>query len=227
VKYLFGNAMPITRSARFITLEGIEGVGKSTQLKFIADYLQKSGISLTVTREPGGTPVAEAIRALVLESDFAPESIIPETELLLFFAARAQHIRYVINPALQRGNWVLCDRFTETSYAYQGGARGLDLAFIRSLQLWVQQDLKVDAVLLLDAPVDIALRRRHRRKIADRIEAEKQDFFSRARASYLERAKQMPDCYHVIDASRSLKEVQKQIKHVLDQLLALWLVSDE
>ncbi len=219
--------MPITRSARFITLEGIEGVGKSTQLKFIADYLQKSGISLTVTREPGGTPVAEAIRALVLESDFAPESIIPETELLLFFAARAQHIRYVINPALQRGNWVLCDRFTETSYAYQGGARGLDLAFIRSLQLWVQQDLKVDAVLLLDAPVDIALRRRHRRKIADRIEAEKQDFFSRARASYLERAKQMPDCYHVIDASRSLKEVQKQIKHVLDQLLALWLVSDE
>lgn len=219
--------MPMTQSARFITLEGIEGVGKSTQLKFIADYLQKSGISLKVTREPGGTPVAEAIRALVLQSDFAPEAIIPETELLLFFAARAQHIRYVINPALQRGDWVLCDRFTETSYAYQGGARGLDAAFIRSLQLWVQQDLKVDAVLLLDAPVDIALRRRHRQKIADRIEAEKQDFFSRARASYLERAKQMPDCYHVIDASRSLKDVQKQIKHVLDQLLSLWLVSHE
>lgn len=218
--------MPIIQSARFITLEGIEGVGKSTQLKFIADYLQKAGISLTVTREPGGTQVAEAIRTLVLQADFSPEVIIPEAELLLFFAARAQHIHYVIKPALQRGNWVLCDRFTETSYAYQGGGRGLDLAFIRSLQLWVQQDLKVDTVLLLDAPVDIALRRTHRRKTADRIETEKHDFFSRARASYLERAKQMSDCYHVIDASRSCKDVQKQIKHVLDQLLALWVQSD-
>jgi dTMP kinase len=218
--------MQITQ-ARFISLEGIEGVGKSTQLKFIAGYLQQAGISLTVTREPGGTEVAEAIRALVLQSDFAPETIIPETELLLFFAARAQHIHYVIKPALQRGDWVLCDRFTETSYAYQGGGRGIDLAFIRSLQLWVQQDLKVDAVLLLDAPVDIALRRTHHRKTVDRIEAEKHDFFSRARASYLERAKQMPDCYHVIDASRSVKDVQKQIKQVLDHLLALWVKSDE
>lgn len=216
-----------TTPARFISLEGIEGVGKSTQLKFVADYLQKAGISLTVTREPGGTEVAEAIRALVLQSDFAPETIIPETELLLFFAARAQHIHYVIKPALQRGDWVLCDRFSETSYAYQGGGRGIDLAFIRSLQLWIQQDLKVDAVLLLDAPVDIALRRTHHRKAVDRIEAEKQDFFTRARASYLERAKQMPDFYHVIDASRSLKDVQKQIKQVLDQLLDLWAKSDE
>ena len=105
--------MQITR-ARFISLEGIEGVGKSTQLKFVAKYLRKAGISLTVTREPGGTEVAEAIRALVLQSDFSPETIIPETELLLFFAARAQHIHYVIKPALQRGDWVLCDRFTET-----------------------------------------------------------------------------------------------------------------
>ncbi|MFZ0219537.1 MAG: dTMP kinase [Candidatus Aquirickettsiella sp.] len=216
-----------TTQARFISLEGIEGVGKSTQLKFITDYLQQADISLTVTREPGGTQVAEAIRTLVLQSDFAPETIIPETELLLFFAARAQHIHYVIKPALQRGDWVLCDRFTETSYAYQGGGRGIDLAFIRSLQLWVQQDLKVDAVLLLDAPVDIALRRTHRRKTADRIESEKQDFFTRARACYLERAKHMPDCYHIIDASRSLKDVQKQIKKVLDQLLTLWVKSDE
>lgn len=219
--------MSIIQSARFITLEGIEGVGKSTQLKFITHYLQQAGIAFTVTREPGGTRIAEAIRTLVLQSDFAPEAIIPETELLLFFAARAQHIHYVIKPALQRGDWVLCDRFTETSYAYQGGGRGLDLAFIRSLQLWVQQDLKVDTVLLLDAPVDIALRRTHRRKTADRIEAEKHDFFSRARASYLERAKQRPDYYHVIDASRSSKDVQKQIKQVLDQLLALWVKSDE
>lgn len=216
-----------TTPARFISLEGIEGVGKSTQAKFVADYLRKAGVPLTVTREPGGTPVAEAIRALVLQSDFAPETIIPETELLLFFAARAQHIHYVIKPALQRGDWVLCDRFTEASYAYQGGGRGIDLAFIRSLQLWVQQDLKVDAVLLLDAPVDIALRRTHHRKTVDRIEAEKQDFFTRARASYLERAKQMPDCYHVIDASCSLKDVQKQIKQVLDQLLSTWIKTDK
>lgn len=218
--------MQINR-AQFISLEGIEGVGKSTQLKFIADYLQQAGISLTVTREPGGTPVAEAIRALVLQSDFAPETIIPETELLLFFAARAQHIHYIIKPALQRGDWVLCDRFTETSYAYQGGGRGIDVAFIRSLQLWVQQDLKVDAVLLLDAPVDIALRRTHHRKTVDRIEAEKHDFFSRARASYLERAKQLSDSYYVIDASRSLKDVQKQIKGVLDQLLSGWVKVDK
>ena len=213
--------------ARFISLEGIEGVGKSTQLKFVADYLQQAGISLIVTREPGGTRVAEAIRTLLLQSDFSPETLIPETELLLFFAARAQHIHYVIKPALQRGDWVLCDRFTETSYAYQGGGRGIDLAFIRSLQLWVQHDLKVNAVLLLDAPVDIALRRMHHRKTADRIEAEKHDFFTRARASYLERAKQMPDFYHIIDASRSLKDVQKQIKKVLDQLLLLWVKPDD
>lgn len=211
------------QTARFITIEGIEGVGKSTQLKFIADYLQQAGIEVTVTREPGGTKIAEAIRALVLQTDFSPEDIIPETELLLFFAARAQHIHYVIKPALQRGNWVLCDRFTETSYAYQGGGRGLDMAFIRSLQLWVQQDLKVDAVFLLDAPVDIALRRTRGRLQADRIEAEKQDFFSRARAIYLEHAKQQADCYHVIDASRSLADVQQQIKQLVDKLLATWI----
>ncbi len=215
------------QSARLITLEGIEGVGKSTQLKFISDYLQKRGLALTLSREPGGTALAEAIRTLVLQSNFSPETIIPETELLLFFAARAQHIHYVIKPALQRRDWVLCDRFTETSYAYQGGGRGIDLAFIRSLQLWIQQDLKIDAVLLLDAPVDIALRRTHSRKQLDRIEAEKQDFFTRARTSYLERAKQMPDCYHIIDASRSLKDVQVQIKQVLDKLLTEWVRPHE
>ncbi|OJA00787.1 dTMP kinase [Rickettsiella grylli] len=216
-----------TTPARFITLEGIEGVGKSTQLKFVAGYLQQAHIPLTITREPGGTPIAEAIRSLLLQSDFSPEMLVPETELLLFFAARAQHIHYVIKPALQRGDWVLCDRFTETSYAYQGGGRGIDVAFIRSLHLWVQQDLNVNVVLLLDAPVDIALRRMRHRKTADRIEAEKHDFFTRARASYLERAQQRPDVYQVIDASRSLKDVQKQIKNVLDRLLHLWVKSDE
>ena len=146
------------------------------------------------------------------------ETITAETELLLFFAARAQHIHTVIKPALQRGNWVLCDRFTEASYAYQGGGRGIDLAFINALQKWVQKDLTIDCVLLLDAPVDIALRRTHQRQQIDRIESETVDFFERARATYLARAKQMGHNYHIIDASLPLQEVQVQIKQVLDTL---------
>lgn len=125
----------------------------------------------------------------------------------------------LIKPALQRGDWVVCDRFTETSYAYQGGGRGIDLAFIAVLQKWIQKDLKIDCVLLLDAPIELALKRTQRRKHSDRIEAEKQDFFKRARAVYLERAKKMPNIYHIIDASLSLKEVQLQIQLILDKLL--------
>ncbi|BBB15246.1 thymidylate kinase [Candidatus Rickettsiella viridis] len=208
-----------TSHARFITLEGIEGVGKSTQLKFISDYLKQKNIPLTVTREPGGTPLAEAIRELVLTFDSSKETVTPETELLLFFAARAQHIHTVIEPALARGDWVICDRFIETSYAYQGGGRGIDLAFIQDLQKWVQKDLKVDCVLLLDAPVDLALKRTLRRKKIDRIESETADFFNRARDTYLARAKQAQNNYHIIDASLSLKEVQKQIQSILDRLL--------
>lgn len=143
----------------------------------------------------------------------------PETELLLFFAARAQHIQTVIEPALARGDWVICDRFIETSYAYQGGGRGIDLAFIQDLQKWVQKDLHIDCVLLLDAPVDIALNRTRRRKHSDRIESESADFFNRARAVYLARAKHSKNQYHIINASLSLKEVQKQIKYTLDRLL--------
>ncbi|WP_269471430.1 dTMP kinase [Candidatus Rickettsiella viridis] len=202
-----------------MTLEGIEGVGKSTQLKFISDYLKQKNIPLTVTREPGGTPLAEAIRELVLTFDSSKETVTPETELLLFFAARAQHIHTVIEPALARGDWVICDRFIETSYAYQGGGRGIDLAFIQDLQKWVQKDLKVDCVLLLDAPVDLALKRTLRRKKIDRIESETADFFNRARDTYLARAKQAQNNYHIIDASLSLKEVQKQIQSILDRLL--------
>ncbi|WP_246562424.1 dTMP kinase [Rickettsiella endosymbiont of Dermanyssus gallinae] len=205
--------------ARFITLEGIEGVGKSTQLKFITDYLKQKNIPLTVTREPGGTPLAEAIRELVLTFDPSKETITPDSELLLFFAARAQHIHTVIEPALARGDWVICDRFIETSYAYQGGGRGIDLAFIQDLQKWVQKDLKIDCVLLLDAPVELALKRTHRRKHIDRIESETADFFNRARDTYLARAKQTQNNYHVIDASLPLKEVQKQIQLILDKLL--------
>jgi dTMP kinase len=172
---------------------------------------------VTLTREPGGTPIAEAIRRLVLTA--AKETIIPETELLLFFAARAQHIHTVIKPALQRGDWVICDRFIEASYAYQGGGRGIPLAFIAELQKWVQKELIIDAVLLLDAPVEVALGRTHQRKETDRIESETADFFKRARATYLARAKQMGNTYHIVDASLPLNEVQMQIKQILDTLL--------
>ncbi|MES2997799.1 MAG: dTMP kinase [Pseudomonadota bacterium] len=204
---------------RFITLEGIEGVGKSTQLVFVSDYLKEKNISVTITREPGGTLISEAIRKLVLAPSSTKEKISAETELLLFFAARAQHIHTVIKPALRRGDWVVCDRFTEASYAYQGGGRGIDVAFIRDLQKWIQKDLTIDCVLLLDAPVAIALGRTRRRNQLDRIESETQDFFNRARATYLERAKQMDNTYPIIDASLSVDEVQSQIKQVLDKLV--------
>ncbi|MDQ8040211.1 MAG: dTMP kinase [Rickettsiella sp.] len=204
---------------RFITLEGIEGVGKSTQLNFVADYLKQKNRNVTITREPGGTPIAEAIRKLVLNSSFHDEKLTAEAELLLFFAARAQHIKNVIKPALQRGDWVVCDRFTEASYAYQGGGRGIDLEFITDLQKWIQKDLKIDCILLLDAPVETALDRTHHRTQFDRIELETCDFFKRARATYLTRAKHAPAIYHIIDASLPLKAVQSQIKHVLDKLI--------
>ncbi len=178
---------------------------------------------MTVTREPGGTDIAEAIRELVLTRSFPNETLTRDAELLLFFAARAQHIDKVIKPALQRGDWVVCDRFTETSYAYQGGGRGIDLAFIADLQKWIQKDLQIDCVLLLDTPVEIALQRMQQRKKEDRIEAEKQDFFKRARSTYLERAKHMPNIYHIIDASLTLEAVQVQIKQVLDKLVQSYL----
>ena len=178
---------------------------------------------MTLTREPGGTAIAEAIRELVLARSFPNETLTCDAELLLFFAARAQHIDAVIKPALQRGNWVVCDRFTETSYAYQGGGRGINLAFIAELQKWIQKDLQIDCVLLLDAPVEITLQRTRQRKQVDRIEAEKQDFFKRARATYLERAKKMPNIYRIIDASLNLKAVQVQIKQVLDKLIQSYL----
>jgi dTMP kinase len=187
-------------------------------LTFISEYLTQKNIPVITTREPGGTAVAEAIREFVLT---APLDITAETELLLFFAARAQHIHAVIKPALQRGTWVICDRFTEASYAYQGGGRGIDLAFISDLQKWVQKDLNIDCVLLLDAPVEIALNRTKYRK-KDRIEAETHDFFNRVRTMYLARSQQFANLYHIIDASLSVQETQNQIKPLLEELIQKW-----
>lgn len=203
---------------RFITLEGIEGVGKSTNLRFIADRLAAAGISFVTTREPGGTPFAEEIRGLLL----APrdEAVSSEAELLLMFAARAQHVRALIEPALARGDWVLCDRFTDATYAYQGGGRGVDVARIAWLEDCVQGTLRPDRVFLLDVPVATGLARaRQRSGVGDRFEQERVDFFERVRAAYLARAAAYPARYRVIDAGVELAGVQVALDLALDDLV--------
>ncbi|MEI6708205.1 MAG: dTMP kinase [Methylococcales bacterium] len=198
---------------KFITLEGGEGVGKTTNLSFIKDYLQQQAIPVTVTREPGGTALAEKIRQLVLDKD--SESISDTTELLLMFAARAQHIQHVIEPALAQGHWVLCDRFTDATYAYQGGGRELSIATIALLEQLVQGELRPDLTLLLDAPIEIGMERAQKRGAFDRFEAEKISFFTRVRNMYLSRAAQQPDRIKVIQANQSLVNVQNDIIEVL------------
>ncbi len=201
--------------AKFITLEGGEGVGKTTNLQFIEHYLASRKIEFIRTREPGGTPAGEAIRNLLL----GLEGLGPEAELLLVFAARAQHVDQVIRPALAAGSWVVSDRFTDASYAYQGGGRGLDPAAIGFLENWVQKGLHPDLTLLLDAPVEIGLARAKRRGgPADRFELEVPVFFTKVRQAYLERAECYPERIKVIDAARPLAEVQADIARHLDAL---------
>ncbi len=206
-----------TKQSRFITLEGIEGVGKSTHQKFIRDYLTKAEIPVVITREPGGTPVAEEIRKVLLSHQ--TETITADTELLLLFAGRAQHIAQVIRPALAKGQWVVCDRFTDTTYAYQGGGRGIPTEEIAVLEKWIQKDLQPDPVLLFDTPVEVALKRASHRGRPDRFEAEKADFFQRARNGFLARAKQFPQRYQIIDANAPIPKVQQEIKKILDALI--------
>ena len=206
------------KRGKFITLEGGEGVGKTTNLTFIKDYLQQHAITVTVTREPGGTALAEKIRQLVLDTD--SESIAETTELLLMFAARAQHIQHVIEPALAQGNWVLCDRFTDATYAYQGGGRKLSIATIALLEQLVQGDLRPDLTLLLDAPIDIGMERAQKRGAFDRFEAEKISFFTRVRDMYLTRAAEQPARIKVIQANQPLVDVQKDIMEVMKQFTA-------
>ena len=202
---------------KFITLEGGEGVGKTTNLSFIKDYLQQQAIPVTVTREPGGTALAEKIRQLVLDKD--SESISDTTELLLMFAARAQHIQHVIEPALAQGNWVLCDRFTDATYAYQGGGRELSIATIALLEQLVQGELRPDLTLLLDAPIEIGMERAQKRSAFDRFEAEKISFFTRVRNMYLSRAAQQSERIKVIQANQSLVNVQSDIIDVLTDFI--------
>ena len=198
---------------RFITLEGIEGVGKSTNAAFVAEQLKARGHSVVLTREPGGTDLAEGIRRLLLHGEDVP----PTAELLMMFAARASHLESVIKPALDRGQWVVCDRFTDASYAYQGGGRKLPLEWIATLESWVQGSLRPDLVIVLDAAVEVAMTRaKARRNTADRFEKEEADFYRRVRDVYLARA-QAPN-YITVDASKPLDVVRQTLNLALDTI---------
>lgn len=201
---------------RFITLEGCEGVGKSTNLRFVETLLAERQIETYVTREPGGTELADGIRQMLLSKHH--ESITPQAELLLMFAARSQHIQHRILPALQQGTWVVCDRFTDSTYAYQGGGRGMGMLSIAWLENTVQGDLRPDLTLLLDAPVETGMRRARDRGLLDRFESERVDFFERVRESFLQRAREYPNRYAVIEAALPLPEVQAQIRKAIDDL---------
>ncbi|MFU8797445.1 MAG: dTMP kinase [Gammaproteobacteria bacterium] len=204
-------------AARLITLEGIEGVGKSTCLTYIQQSLQDAQIHYMTTREPGGTQIAESIRQILLHHE--GEEITDEAELLLMFAARSQHIQHVIRPALESGKWVICDRFTDASYAYQGGGRGIFESQIANLENWIQGDLRPDLTIILDAPVSIALERAKGRSAPDRIEESGLAFFERARAVYLARAKAYPDRYRVIDATQGLAMVKEEVQKIVLKFL--------
>jgi len=202
----------------FITVEGGEGVGKSSNLTFIEEYLRNAGKDVVMTREPGGTPLGERIREMLL--DAKQNNMAVDTELLLMFAARAQHLEEVIKPALKEGKWVVCDRFTDATYAYQGGGRGVDMQRITQLEQWVQGNLRPDLTLLLDLPVQQGLQRAGQRSEPDRFEREQQSFFERVRETYLIRARQESNRFRVIDASPALEQVQQQIAAVLSVLVA-------
>lgn len=201
---------------RFITVEGGEGVGKSTNIDFLCELIRRRSLKVLKTREPGGTPTAEKIRELLLEHGDEP---LPDiAELLLFFAARSLHVENVIRPALAAGTWVVCDRFTDTTRAYQGAGRGLDRQRIETLAGWVHPDLVPDLTLLLDASDTVGRGRAERRGGADRLEAEARQFHGKVRAGYLQLARAEPGRFAVIDASRALADVQADIGHAMRQL---------
>ncbi|MGE4476330.1 MAG: dTMP kinase [Stutzerimonas sp.] len=204
-------------SGLFITLEGPEGAGKSTNRDYLAALLREHGVDVVLTREPGGTPLAERIRELLLAP--ADEPMASDTELLLVFAARAQHLQQVVRPALARGAVVLCDRFTDATYAYQGGGRGVPTERIALLEDFVQGALRPDLTLVFDLPVEVGLARAAARGRLDRFEQERLEFFEAVRSTYLQRAAQAPERYRVLDAAQPLDAVQQRIAGLLPQLL--------
>ncbi len=202
---------------KFITLEGIEGAGKSSCMLVIEELLRKAGHDVLISREPGGTPLGEDLRELLLGHKHT--GMADDTELMLMFAARVEHLRNKIEPAIQSGQWVLCDRFTDATYAYQGGGRGLDLQRIERLENWVQHGIKPDLTLLLDLPVATGLERAGKRSAPDRIESEASGFFQRVREAYLAIAADEPERVKIIDASQSFPNVTGQLTEQLSSLL--------
>jgi dTMP kinase len=201
----------------FITVDGIDGAGKSTQLDFMRDLLERAGKRVIQTREPGGVALGEKIRALLLDQR---AEMAADTELLLVFAARAEHLERIIRPAIARGDWVLCDRFTDATYAYQGGGRGIPAQRIAILEEWVQAALRPDLTLLFDIPVEDGMRRAGRRgEQRNRFEIENLAFFEQVRNTYLQMAQLTPERYRVIDAGRTLEEVQADVAAILNTLL--------
>lgn len=199
----------------FITLEGVEGAGKSTLMAYVADILSAAGNEILQTREPGGTKTGEQIRNILLDSNNV--GVTDDTELLLMFAARSQHINEVITPALSSGKTVICDRFTDASYAYQGGGRGIESSRIQTLEDWVQQGLTPNLTLLFDIDVEAGLRRASNRSEADRFEQEEISFFERIRSCYLQRAENEPERFRIIDASQTFDHVKQQIQDILKE----------
>jgi dTMP kinase len=204
----------MTTTGKFITLDGVDGAGKSTHLGFVADWLRQQGREVIVTREPGGTPLGETLRELLLHREMDAD-----TELLLMFAARQEHLAQLILPALARGAWVLSDRFTDASYAYQCGGRGIAVERIAALEAWVQRGFSPDLTLLFDVPPEVAEARRSAARAADRFEREADSFFNRVRQAYLDRAQGDPKRIRVLDARRSIAELQTEISQLLQELM--------
>ena len=199
--------------AKFITFEGVDGAGKSTHLAWFTDALRQRGIDLVLTREPGGTPLGEKLREILLH-----EPMHAETEAMLMFAARREHLEQVIRPALEQGTWVVSDRFSDASFAYQGGGRGVSIAKLEQLERWVQDDLQPDLTLLFDIPIEVARQRLASNASLDRFELEQGEFFERVRQAYLARAAKMPQRFIVIEAEKSISEVKQKLSEVIATL---------
>ena len=199
--------------AKFITFEGVDGAGKSTHLAWFADSLRQRGLEVVVTREPGGTPLGEQLREILLN-----QTMSIGTEALLMFAARLEHIEQVIKPALRSGKWVISDRFSDASFAYQGGGRGLDWDKLAMLEQWVHGDLQPDLTLFFDVPVEVARQRLSKNNSLDRFEQEQADFFERVRAGYHKRVQENPQRYAVIDAAQSVDKVKSQLENIISSI---------
>lgn len=205
------------RRGRFISLEGVDGAGKSTHLQWLVDTLREQGKPVRLTREPGGTPLGETLRGLLLH-----ESMSMDTEAMLMFASRQQHLDEVVRPALAAGEWVVCDRFTDASYAYQCGGRGLPWDRVAALEAWVHADLQPDLTLLFDLPPAVSMARLASARTPDRFEQQDEAFFARVRAAYLRRATGHAARFRVINAEQPVDMVRAEVAHVLEERLAFW-----